>query len=1418
MAGIEDIINNPNFGRMYRNNSQFRKMADRMLSDTSTKQTSLFNKIRIAVDTDNKVRFNAGAAGTFNNLREAVINSWAGWRTNKETTAATTAYNGAYHNKLAQAIARGDKNISVNVKTFDTQIGSVEDFYRMVGTNEANEFLGLVIPNQEQIRLMEVTQGGRKLSMQEILDRLGWTASDAGSIFKRLSIATSDRVLSQVQDTPFNVVTFDTSKLLGRNVPGLKTQVNALARIQAGEGASLRDIAKVRKNIWETMSDGMSFVPDASIRQMIKDNQTEGRALIQNGRIKEGTAMLESAKQMLKDFNKGVSFNTRLLGGVDAATGFNLDFGKGDSIRITNESSSRLQRLLGRTPQNPREIAAFFPRADNKPELRSTGIRMRTLEPQGLPNQATSNVITTATFQDFLNPNRYFEKAMERDIADGIEGIRQGRITPGLRKMLDELKAWTPSPDASLVEIQQMREAQSFVRRLEKMDAAGVNFNISDTTTNQMFSALQKHYGRYQKGKFGQSLNFEGQQSPFFAMRFPMAGSTSAHMHNLDFDLALNGQAYNQTGTELMSNTLYIDQKSGRFGLRGIDIYRSKAAFGGMDLDDRLYSVLRYDSSAKRLLAFTFRDPTAMGEYNIFDADIANDRNIHAKIRKVWADKKSAEMDIIASSNKNKAAAMRKRDQAVDILNRYFNGEEVLVDGERVSQNFIEKVDIKKMFDKTRANRMFAPTGYAVSDSFEGYENSLLRSMRNSKEAKLNARTMAARLGKEQAAELSGQTTASPFIFKNLGYSEYRQGTGYFQMPEAVRDYINQTGRSTTAELSSDAIRRRIATEQGASGLLGRYVNAESVFDEFLQSNMRGLSEPLRNELDQTLKGMKQKLPDIPREVVIDASVKDAAEGVINAAEEGILTYHRNLGYLIGHMQQVAGDSGERVGLDPIFFQQRVATNAAGLRAMTEGYQASGAKYVNEASLLLPENDPKAYVSQMYKFFKNTTEELVDRGKELSQEAAERMLGVVGNIEFTPEEMGRASHFLEEQSKNAAHLAATMKEIGSTDIGETLRMMMDESADLADAQLDRLRYASDDFEEANSAAIRTLDDMGMFDSEVENGIRYIRPGEGMNRQILAIAKLASENKIADPNIKSVMDSLTLMSNDDEGLSMLDLFNEAVKSQQFGDMSKLTSLGHIQEFMGTENALKQMSHGQKLNLLDRIMDVSTAENVPTTQRLADDVMGSIYDSGVMQRGEYLGLAHAKRAFFDETARGALPLSRPNLRMRNIGPTGTRRYIRREAADTVANDVIRNKPLRERIERLDLNYVKKLVEDEPWAKKGLVGIAAFALLGVGHKIAKEITPEEAKGPPLLPGGSAYEDYPTLPVPSIYSSGVNNQNDSSLYQVNVAGGNYDPYELQSAMQKITGGMFNTQVYPARQTHSLRMNAYQTLHELMS
>src|SRR6478735_3502143 len=111
MASRDDIINNPNFGKMYRNNPQFKKLADRLLADPSGRQSSIFNRVKIAVDSGNNVSFDAGPAGMFKDLREAVIQSWAGWRTSKETTADRAAFTGPYHNELARFLASTGENI-----------------------------------------------------------------------------------------------------------------------------------------------------------------------------------------------------------------------------------------------------------------------------------------------------------------------------------------------------------------------------------------------------------------------------------------------------------------------------------------------------------------------------------------------------------------------------------------------------------------------------------------------------------------------------------------------------------------------------------------------------------------------------------------------------------------------------------------------------------------------------------------------------------------------------------------------------------------------------------------------------------------------------------------------------------------------------------------------------------------------------------------------------------------------------------------------------------------------------------------------------------------------------------------------------------------------------------------------------------
>ena len=106
-----------------------------------------------------------------------------------------------------------------------------------------------------------------------------------------------------------------------------------------------------------------------------------------------------------------------------------------------------------------------------------------------------------------------------------------------------------------------------------------------------------------------------------------------------------------------------------------------------------------------------------------------------------------------------------------------------------------------------------------------------------------------------------------------------------------------------------------------------------------------------------------------------------------------------------------------------------------------------------------------------------------------------------------------------------------------------------------------------------------------------------------------------------------------------------------------------------------------------------------------------------------------------------------------------------------------------------------------------RKGLMAGGVFAAIGIGYGVVKGRTPEDIQGPPLLPGGSAYESYDANSAPnmsSIYSNASpRGMSQGSLYKVNVNGIS-DPEAFRREVSRITGSSINSTIYNNRKTLS--------------
>jgi hypothetical protein len=108
------------------------------------------------------------------------------------------------------------------------------------------------------------------------------------------------------------------------------------------------------------------------------------------------------------------------------------------------------------------------------------------------------------------------------------------------------------------------------------------------------------------------------------------------------------------------------------------------------------------------------------------------------------------------------------------------------------------------------------------------------------------------------------------------------------------------------------------------------------------------------------------------------------------------------------------------------------------------------------------------------------------------------------------------------------------------------------------------------------------------------------------------------------------------------------------------------------------------------------------------------------------------------------------------------------------------------------------LKKLLESKNVRRSG---VAAIALIGASflyqRNKRKDLTEADVSGPPLLPGGSAYEDRPATRQMALQSAQMQSQGYGMQYQVNTTGSMGDLNKLRGLFGDVVDGPINSTMY---------------------
>jgi hypothetical protein len=273
-------------------------------------------------------------------------------------------------------------------------------------------------------------------------------------------------------------------------------------------------------------------------------------------------------------------------------------------------------------------------------------------------------------------------------------------------------------------------------------------------------------------------------------------------------------------------------------------------------------------------------------------------------------------------------------------------------------------------------------------------------------------------------------------------------------------------------------------------------------------------------------------------------------------------------------------------------------------------------------------------------------------------------------------------------------------------------------------------------------------------------------------------------------LSQVMDRALSMTTPTHRASLEDSFDETAKLQKF-------LIGLADRPSGPKGTLRgPAARGVGLDeLVDGIMSPDEYRTITGLIKMGDQDPVGVIDDAVTRDmsavshtlGELRTLAEARKLGFEaryaDTATGKVTI--PKLINTLTGGAG--------AATTPVSG-----PGYKRITELFKDGTIKNLMDKPYIKPAAIGTAALAVFGFVYSANKDRSVEDMQGPPLLPGGSAYESaYPgnTLNMPPPQNLLPSGQN-GVTYRVNASGSYADAQKFSEAAGGLTSD-FSTSYY---------------------
>lgn len=217
-----------------------------------------------------------------------------------------------------------------------------------------------------------------------------------------------------------------------------------------------------------------------------------------------------------------------------------------------------------------------------------------------------------------------------------------------------------------------------------------------------------------------------------------------------------------------------------------------------------------------------------------------------------------------------------------------------------------------------------------------------------------------------------------------------------------------------------------------------------------------------------------------------------------------------------------------------------------------------------------------------------------------------------------------------------------------------------------------------------------------------------------------------------------------------------------------------------------------SYEKKNKFLPSTFDNDVYDFMRYTTGGTEDLLGAQGDAFEAYR--YFGAQNNLNTLADEFSTGALD----NLLMPDSGIDDTTRRIVADDPSSVNMGSRASNGAYTRVQDFMDSPALRQVYENPTIRRGAMGLAALAVFGFVYSARKDRTSDEMSGPPLLPGGSAYESDMPKYVPSLSNLKYLNPVVAGMqYKINVNGSQKDIEKMQSLTEGVVDGPVNSTMY---------------------